>query len=61
MKRRSLAWHLTHLVHNCVAHPLLPVAELLIERGCKVLPEMIFRFHDLTAPGDDAYNKKLFF
>lgn len=59
--KRSLVWRVQHIIHNCVAHPLLPLAEHLLVTDRKLLARVIFRFHDLTTPADDPYNKQRFF
>lgn len=51
-------WRLKHLVHNCVAHPLLPIAELLDDTKHYRLADLLFRFHDSTTPDGDNYNKQ---
>ncbi len=57
MMKRSLSWRITHAVHNMVAHPLLPVAELLDSAGLRWAADLIFRLHDVTTPDDDRFNK----
>lgn len=55
--RRSIRWHLKHLVHNCIAHPLLPLAEALEDLRICAPADVIFRFHDMTSPKDDPFNR----
>jgi hypothetical protein len=59
--RHSVRWHLLHLVHNVVAHPLLPLAELFKELRLRAPAHVLYRFHDLTTPPEDAYNKQRYF
>ena len=54
---RSLRWHLVHLVHNWLAHPLLPVAEILVDCRMQLPADVIFWIHDATVPRDDERNK----
>jgi hypothetical protein len=43
-------------VHNCIVHPLLPIAEMLDSLHLKAVADVIFAFHDATAPDvDDSY------
>ena len=51
--KRTLTWRLKHLIHNCVAHPLLPLAEALDSAKLYQVGDLIFKLHDLTAPDDD--------
>lgn len=57
--KRSIIWRARHFVHNVVAHPLLPVAEVLSCDSKMAL--WIYRFHDMTNPEDDCKNRVLFF
>jgi hypothetical protein len=59
--RRSPIWFATHLVHNCMAHPLLPLAEVLDLIHLPRVACMLYRFHDLTIPRGDVYNKQRYF
>ena len=58
--KRSTKWYFIHFVHNCVAHPLLPVAEVLDALGVYRLADVIFAFHDVTTPDNDPYNRVKF-
>jgi hypothetical protein len=55
--KRSLTWRLKHLIHNCVAHPLLPLAEVLDSAKFYRTSDLFFKFHDITTPDDDPYNR----
>jgi len=54
--KRSFMWRLNHVVHNCVAHPLLPFAEVLDSMNLRVMADIIFAFHDITSPDADDRN-----
>jgi hypothetical protein len=54
----DVVWRLKHLLHNCIAHPLLPLAEILDESRFYRLADVIFKFHDITTPDGDNYNKQ---
>lgn len=56
--QRTFTWCLKHFIHNVVAHPLLPLAELLDSGKHYKLADIIFRFHDATTPDGDSYNKQ---
>lgn len=52
-QRYSLRWWAFVVVHNCLVHPILPVADLFdvapsrrLRRGAAFM----FRIHDATAP-----------
>jgi hypothetical protein len=60
MMKHSTKWRLLHLVHNCVAHPLLPAAEALDAFGVHRVANVIFAFHDVTTPDNDTYNRTKF-
>lgn len=57
---RDIFWRVKHLIHNCVAHPLLPLAEVLDSTKHYKLADLIFKFHDNTTPDGDTYNKQRF-
>ena len=51
--RDSVKWWAAILVHNWVAHPLLPLAEVLDvipSRRTKKVAAVLFEFHDMTFP-----------
>lgn len=50
----TLAWWVRVFVHNLVAHPLLPAAEVLHALGERHVSEAVFWFHNITAPYDGA-------
>ena len=49
-----------HAFHNLVAHPLLPLAEALVDVGLSRLAQPLFELHDATNPQDDARNAKTY-
>lgn len=55
--RRSIRWHLLHLVHNCIAHPMLPLAEILEDLKIYAPADAIYKLHDVTSPKDDQFNR----
>lgn len=55
---RSISWRLRHLIHNVVAHPLLPLAELFDNGRWFSVADIIYRFHDSTIPEGDAHNQQ---
>lgn len=54
MRKRSLVanarWWLLCVVHNMLAHPLLPLAELALVLGYKRAAGLVFWLHDHTVP-----------
>lgn len=58
---RSPSWYVKHVVHNCLAHPLLSLAELFVLARFNKLASIFFKFHDATIPSHDAYNVKRFY
>lgn len=54
---RNVFWKFKHAVHNIVAHPLLPIAELLHSTKCCKISNAIYKFHDLTSPEYDSFNQ----
>jgi hypothetical protein len=59
--RRSVSWHLLHAFHNCVAHPLLPLAEVLDDLNMHRCADVLFRLHDVTTPKSDKRNRHVYF
>lgn len=59
--KRSLRFRVYHFIHNCVAHPLLPLADVLMGTRFEVISTEIMKFHDNTTPPEDAYNTQKFF
>lgn len=56
MRKRTLGWRARHVVHNCIVHPLLPLAELCIGTYLDAVGYVIQKLHDVTSPTDDLYN-----
>ena len=50
--RRTLSWWARCIVHNWIAHPLLPLADLLDELGERRVSGLLYDLHDTTCPGD---------
>lgn len=61
LKKRSSFWLVKHAIHNVVAHPMLPVAELCLGTYLDIVAYLIHKFHDLTNPEEDRYNNKRFY
>lgn len=59
--RRNVIWFATHLIHNVVAHPLLPLAEVLDLVNFPRIACVFYKFHDVTIPRGDPYNKQRYF
>lgn len=45
---------LLFVVHNCLVHPLLPLASLLEALGGRKISRRIYGWHDRTAPEEDV-------
>lgn len=58
--KRSIRFRVYHIVHNMIAHPLLPVADYLAGGRFNDISNEIYKFHDNTTPIDDPYNMKRF-
>lgn len=52
-----MRWWLLHIVHNCIAHPMLVVAEAARACGVTRLQLALYRFHDTTIPDGDIKNR----
>jgi hypothetical protein len=52
----KMKWWVLHVVHNCIAHPLLVVAEASKSIGFFSLTLLLYRFHDATIAPHDAKN-----
>lgn len=53
MRKYSKRWWLAVVVHNCVIHPMLPLAEALDLRPshhAKLLSALIYKIHDKSYP-----------
>ena len=55
--KKTLFWQLNHIVHHCIAHPLLPIAEALDLLRLRKLADVIFTFHDVTMPDVDSVSE----
>lgn len=51
--KRGFRWWALCLTHNCIAHPLLPVGEVLTGLGLPGAADYIWKFHDRTVPEGD--------
>ncbi len=58
--KRSVYWRLLHAFHNCVAHPLLPLAEMLDDLNMHRCAVVLFKLHDVTNPNDKR-NQHVYF
>lgn len=47
---RGALWWAKCVVHNCLVHPMLPLADLLDTLGEKRVSKAVFWLHDHTAP-----------
>lgn len=52
MKKDLKFWALC-VAHNCIAHPLLPVAEAAESAGVPKLAQLIYKLHDKTLYGEE--------
>lgn len=52
--RRTPRWWALCLFHNWIAHPLMPLADLLDEIGEKRVSALLHRLHDTTYPEGDG-------
>lgn len=57
---RDVNWWLGYAVHNCVAHPLLLVAMVLVTCSLSSWARPLFWLHDVTSPEGDPYNMQKF-
>lgn len=48
--KKDLRWWGLCLLHNCIVHPLLPIAEVLDSMGSKRAAKAVFDLHDRTVP-----------
>lgn len=57
MRKHGKRWWLAVVVHNCVIHPLLPLAEVLdlgTSARSKLLSALIFKLHEKSYPEEEA-------
>lgn len=52
-----MKWWFLHVVHNCIAHPLLVVAEAAAGTRLSSVQRALYRFHDVTVPEGDVKNR----
>lgn len=50
LARHSPGWWALCLLHNWVAHPLLPLGDLLDCAGCRRAANLIYWLHDHSYP-----------
>ena len=44
------AWWIKSIVHNCIIHPVLPLADAMERMGFKRFPQAMFWLHDNILP-----------
>ncbi len=50
MTRKDPSWWALCVLHNCVVHPWLPLADAMQAFGFKRIPAFVFWLHDHSAP-----------
>jgi hypothetical protein len=50
MSDRTTTWWIKCVIHNCVIHPMLPLADALNALGLRALPHAVYWLHDRSAP-----------
>lgn len=50
MSERNATWWIRCVVHNCIIHPMLPLADALSAAGLHAVPNFVYWLHDSSAP-----------